>query len=186
MKHKVFLIVGRTASGKTKLAKEICRRLNLKLLKSYTTRPMRDNEISDNSDHIFISADDVYKYKDRMIAYTTINKVEYFSTIDQLLESDLYIIDPKGIDYLHNSKLPNIDKCEFIEIYVRVPKSTNRRYAAQRGTSMEEFTNRYKAESAQFDYYEKNQQFRYHVLNNGTFEDVASKLEKIIRKELNR
>ena len=43
---------------------------------------------------------------------------------------------------------------------------------------------RYKNESPQFDYYEKHQQFKYHVLNNGTFEEGVTKLENIIRKEL--
>lgn len=184
MKHKVFLIVGRTASGKTKLAHEVCSRLGLKLLKSYTTRPMRGNEDFNNCDHIFIDSSDVSKYKNRMVAYTVINNIEYFSTIDQLLESDVYIIDPVGIDYLHTSKLPELNNIDFIEIYIRVPKSMNRRLAVQRGDNIENFTMRYKDESEQFDYYEKHQQFKYHVLNNSTFEEVANKLESIIRREL--
>lgn len=177
--------MGRTCSGKTTITKEICKRMHLNLLKSYATREMRIDEDVHNADHIFINPDDVVKYKDKMIAHTTINGIEYFSTVDQLLKSDVYIIDPNGIDYLRTSKFPELNNIDFIEIYIRVPKSTIRRFAAQRGNDLEEFETRYKNESEQFDYYEKHQQFMYHVLNNGTLEEAVDKLEKIIRRELN-
>lgn len=188
MKHKIFLIIGRTSSGKTSLAKEICNRLNLKILKSYTTRLPRKNETLENSDHIFITPAEITKYKDKMVAHTIINEIEYFATIDQLLKSDIYIIDPNGIDYLRTNKTIQKsigDQIEFIEIYIRVPKSTGKRLAVQRGEDIDTYMQRYKNESPQFDYYEKHQQFKYHVLNNGTFEEVVAKLENIIKKELN-
>lgn len=183
-KHKVFLIVGRTASGKTSLAKEASKKLNLKLLKSYITRPMRNGEIAD-ADHTFIEPDKVDLYKDRMIAYTDkIDQYVRFATIDQLLDSDLYIIDPSGIDYLRTCKFKELKDIELIEIYIRVPYTKAIHYALKRGDSLDAFQQRYDSESKQFSYYEHHQQLKYHILNDGDFNDTYNKLENIIKKEL--
>ena len=42
--HKLFCIIGRTGSGKSTLVKKAANELGLKILKSYTTRPMRESE----------------------------------------------------------------------------------------------------------------------------------------------
>lgn len=185
---KVFLIVGRTAAGKTVLSREVCKRLDLKLLKSYINRPMRDGETEENSDHTFINTEEIESYRDRMIAYTDKISDGYirFATIDQLLDCDLYIIDPNGIDYLRTlkKKMPELQDVEFIEIYIRVPHMTIKDRAKQRKDNIDTFEKRYSGESSQFDYYENHQQFKYHVLNNGTVEDGVHKLESIIKKEL--
>lgn len=96
---KKFLIVGRSSSGKTSIASAACSELGLKLVKSYTTRPPRNEKESINSkDHIFITEDDVEKYKDDIAAYTEINGYKYFTTMDQIDECDAYVIDPNGIN----------------------------------------------------------------------------------------
>lgn len=98
---KKLLIVGRSSSGKTSIASAACDRLGLKLVKSYTTRPPRnEKEATDSKDHIFISEGDVAKYEDDFAAYTEINGYKYFTTIDQLDECDAYVIDPNGIKSL--------------------------------------------------------------------------------------
>ena len=96
MKHKVFCIIGRTASGKSTIVNAVAKNLNLSVLKSYTTRARRKNEIGDNCDHTFISSDEVDKYKNDMVAYT--ERVGYcsFATLHQLMNSNLYIINPSG------------------------------------------------------------------------------------------
>lgn len=68
--HTLYCILGRTSSGKSSIAKEAAKKLNMTVLKSYTTRSMRPGETVDNSDHIFISPNDVEKYKPNMVAYT--------------------------------------------------------------------------------------------------------------------
>ena len=57
-KHKVFLIIGRTASGKTSMCKEMEARLGLHTLMSYTDRPMRETEKNGNRDHTFITKEE--------------------------------------------------------------------------------------------------------------------------------
>ena len=89
-KHTVFLIVGESGSGKDSLVNQLCINKCRKQVISYTTRPRRENE---GDTHIFISPSDVSKYKNEMIAYTRIGNFEYFATLSQLYNSDVYVID---------------------------------------------------------------------------------------------
>ena len=113
--QKKFLIIGRTGTGKTTLAKGAAQKLGLSLLKSYCTRPPRLGEV--NPDHIFISPDKVENYRNRMIAYTDkVDEYERFATIDQLRESDVYIIDPIGLKYLQSLDFPEFEDMKLIRI----------------------------------------------------------------------
>ena len=55
----VFFIVGRTASGKDSLTNAVAQDLNMKVLKSYATRPMRKDDPKDVESHIFIKPKEV-------------------------------------------------------------------------------------------------------------------------------
>ncbi|RHS64515.1 hypothetical protein DW955_03160 [Ruminococcus sp. AM45-9BH] len=50
-KKLVFLFIGRTASGKSSLARYICETLRLRQVKSITTRLPRKDEITGYEDH---------------------------------------------------------------------------------------------------------------------------------------
>lgn len=50
----IIVLVGKTASGKTTVANELCKNHHYKRIITYTTRPMRDNEVQD-VDYHFIS-----------------------------------------------------------------------------------------------------------------------------------
>ncbi len=188
-KHKVFLIIGRTASGKTSMCKEMEVRLGLRTLMSYTDRPMRETEKNGNCDHTFVTqeeADIMLKDMSKVIAYTTSIEDGYrrFATIDQLQGADLYIIDPNGVDTLKLCKNPALKDIEFIEIYVRVPYQKAKENAKRRKHTESDFITRYNQESKQFAEYEKRQAFKYHILNDTTIDVACDKLERIIRKEL--
>lgn len=177
--NKLFLIIGRTAVGKTSLAKQAAKELNLKIVKSYTTRPQRANEVEEVSDHYFINESDVKKYKNDIVAYTEINGYKYFATKNEVEKSDLYVIDPDGIKYLKK----NFDK-DFVEIYIRVPFSTGKQRAKNRKDN--KYEERYKKENEQFSEYEKRAEYHYQILNDGTFEEGVNKLIRIIKKEIEK
>ena len=44
MSHKIFCIIGRSASGKSTITNNVANKLGMKILKSYTTRTMRKEE----------------------------------------------------------------------------------------------------------------------------------------------
>lgn len=178
---KKFLVLGRTASGKSTIVKNAAEKLNMTVLKSYCTRPPRNGE--SDTDHIFVKPEDVEKYTDDMIAYTDkIDEYERFATLEQFLKSDFYIIDPVGVQYLKSLNIPNV---ELVEIYIRVPTMELAKRAKKRGDKMTDFDKRFYEENDQFTEYEKEQKFKWHVLNNTTIDDAVNKLCSIVDKEIN-
>lgn len=115
--HTVFLVVGESGSGKDSLVTKICNDLGYKQLISYATRPRRVNE---GDTHIFITPDEVEKYRDQMIAYTQIGEFEYFATREQLYQNSFYVIDYRGIEYLHELT-KDITDIRFVTIFIHVP-----------------------------------------------------------------
>lgn len=142
--HKLFCIMGETASGKDTLTKKLCEDTGMKAIVSYTTRPRRTNE---GDTHIFVD-DSVYEQmKDNLAAYTEINGFRYWTTIEQIYDNDIYIIDPNGLETLENLGLEDIDLCS---IYINVPIDIRLERALYRGDSLEDFFSRNKSEMKQF------------------------------------
>ena len=142
--HKLFCIMGETASGKDTLTKKLCEDTGMKAIVSYTTRPRRTNE---GGTHIFVD-DSVYEQmKDNLAAYTEINGFRYWTTIEQIYDNDIYIIDPNGLETLENLGLEDIDLCS---IYINVPLEVRLERAIHRGDSIEDFFSRNKSEMRQF------------------------------------
>ena len=142
--HKLFCIMGETASGKDTLTKKLCEDTGMKSIVSYTTRPRRTNE---GDTHIFVD-DSVYEQmKDNLAAYTEINGFRYWTTIEQIYDNDIYIIDPNGLETLENLGLEDIDLCS---IYINVPIDVRLERALYRGDSLEDFFSRNKSEMRQF------------------------------------
>ena len=136
--------MGETASGKDTLTKKLCEDTGMKAIVSYTTRPRRTNE---GDTHIFVD-DSVYEQmKDNLAAYTEINGFRYWTTIEQIYDNDIYIIDPNGLETLENLGLEDIDLCS---IYINVPIDVRLERALYRGDSLEDFFSRNKSEMRQF------------------------------------
>lgn len=160
--HTLLLIVGRTASGKDSLVGKLCERTNLKAITSYTTRPRRENE---GNTHVF-TTEDVYEQmqtEGKVAAYTQISGYHYWTTIDQLYENDIYIIDYKGIKTLRELNLPNI---RFVTVFVNTPDKIREERALQkRKDDKFVFRKRSLDEAAQFREMLKNTDFDYSVPN---------------------
>ena len=96
-----------SAAGKDRLANQLCDREGFSQLISYTTRERRVNE---GETHIFVSEDEYRQMLEsgQIAAHTFINNCHYWCTIDQLYASDIYIIDPLGVQNLKALNLPNL------------------------------------------------------------------------------
>lgn len=175
----VFLVIGRSGCGKDTLVNYMCQKYGLKKLKSYTTRPPRQNE---EDTHIFISPEDVQKYQDDIIAYTKIGEFEYFATKSQLKDINFYIIDPKGVQDLEN--IPNLkEEFTFIKLFIYLPEKERRKRIALRGDSEEAFLKRQEGEKQQFDNFElQTDLFDYAICNMDLIE-AQKELEHIVQFE---
>ena len=177
-----FLFLGRTASGKSSIAKAVCKKMGLTLVISYTTRPMRESE-KNSSDHIFITDEEVAKYENDIAAYTEINRYKYFTTYDTIDKSDVYVIDPLGVDSL---KIKCGDKYDFVEIYIRTPQKIAEERARKRGDKLKVFKERWVSENKQFTDYENRHTFSWHLRNDRPFEESVDKVCKWIQIEIDK
>lgn len=175
----VFLVIGRSGCGKDTLVNYMCQKYGLKKLKSYTTRPPRQNE---EDTHIFISPEDVQKYQDDIIAYTKIGEFEYFATKSQLKDINFYIIDPKGVQDLEN--IPNLkEEFTFIKLFIYLPEKERKKRIALRGDSEEAFLKRQEGEKQQFDNFElQTDLFDYAICNMDLIE-AQKEIEHIVQFE---
>ena len=99
MGNCIFLIVGCSGSGKTTITEQLEQKYGLKSIQSYTTRKPR---YEGETGHIFISDEEFDKLTD-MVAYTEFAGNRYCATAEQVENNDLYIIDPKGIEFFMKS-----------------------------------------------------------------------------------
>lgn len=159
--HVLMCVMAESAAGKDRLVNELCNRNNLTQLISYTTRVRRTNE---GDTHIFVDEETYQQMKDdnNIAAYTYINGNHYWSTINQLYESDFYVIDPRGIESL---KALNLPKLHLITVYVNVPEDIRKERARLRGDDMNVYRNRCLSEREQFRDMKKNMNVDYVVPN---------------------
>jgi guanylate kinase len=156
---KIFLLVGESGCGKDTFA-NMLEQDGYKILKSYATRPKRENE---GFTHVFIKPEEVEQYKNDMVAYTKIGEYEYFATKNQVLENDIYIIDPLGVQFLKDHHLNiNID---IIVIYINVDRFERKERALKRGDVEENINKRFAAEDYQFQCFREQAEFNYSIEN---------------------
>ena len=102
----IIVLVGKTASGKTTVANELCKNHGYKRIITYTTRPMRENEVQD-VDYHFISDEQF----NEMVEYNEFTEYKRYNTahgvwsygsvitFEQELSDDCYVIilTPQGL-----------------------------------------------------------------------------------------
>lgn len=113
----LFLVVGKSGSGKSYLTNYMCSKAKQDILKdfytedkrfvsvqSYTTRkPRHPKEIG----HVFVNQEEFDSLVPELVSYTRFNGYEYGVTANQLNTSDFFVVDTKGIFELmkHQNKI---------------------------------------------------------------------------------
>jgi guanylate kinase len=176
--HAVVLLVGRTGSGKSSLIKRVCERTNLTALQSYATRPKRSE--SDN-DHIFVNVEEYIRAKENgeIAIDGEIAGNYYYSTIEQLYNSDLYTINPEALDRLLAMDLPNI---RFVVVYISCPDKIREKRVMERGDSKHNFRVRDFSERQEFRKFITEERWDY-AINNLDFSKSYSVLKWITQVE---
>lgn len=121
----LICLIGESGSGKTTLAETLQKTYNLVSVQSYTTRPKRhENETG----HTFISEEEFDKLTD-IVAYTVYNGYRYCVTREQINNSDVYVVDTKGLECLRR----RIFNRKIIAVYVKTNAKTRENRMIQRG-----------------------------------------------------
>lgn len=128
----LYLIIGRSGSGKTELTEALAERIGAKLVRSYTTRQKRD---PNETNHIFAEKTDYFKAKKQglVVAETFFSGNFYWAQTDQLENSDIYVVDPKGEQDVRKAYENGILKKEPFAIKLAVARKEAERRMRTRG-----------------------------------------------------
>lgn len=166
----VLLVVGKTCSGKDTVAHFIENNYNFKRIITYTTRPMRPDDVQGVSHH-FVSKDEMSGYsKADMFSPTKIAGHDYFMLREQFSKEDaVCIVDPKGV---HDFARLGV---EHYAIYVESPESLILERAKERGTDSEVVQTRLDAERDTFDSFRDSCAYEYRINNLSTVDELKAK-----------
>ena len=156
MKQKIIAIVGQAGAGKDTVANILSIALNIPLLCSFTTRPMRDGEVN-GREHFFVK--ECKTPKEDMLAYTEYGGYEYWTELSQIKDTAIYVIDEKGIMDICE-RFPDI---ELVNIYVAAkPETLKARGIAPERMKRDEY--RVTMDINSFDYVITNNSSLYRLL----------------------
>ena len=150
--------MGPSGAGKDTVANILSIALNIPLLCSFTTRPMRDGEVN-GREHFFVK--ECKTPKEDMLAYTVYGGYEYWTEISQIEDTAIYVIDERGF----LSICENFPDIELMSIYVAAkPETLKARGIAPERTNRDEY--RVSLDINSFDYVISNNSSLYRLLTN--------------------
>lgn len=180
MRQILITVAGRNSAGKSLIAKKVAEALGLNVVKSYATRKPRPEELQkglENCDHIFVS-DEEYDKLENITAETEINGARYCTTQEILDNSDIYVIDPKGIKDLKERCGSRYKLLQFY-IYADADKRAARFVA--RGESKAKFEAREQSEDEQFIDYENSHGWDIIIYNNWDIDTAVKTMLGYVR-----
>lgn len=109
----IICIVGESGSGKTTMAEHLQFFFGIKMIESYTDRPMRE---PNEKGHTFLSENEFDALSDKdMLAYTQFGSHRYCCLFSDLKKINTYVIDEDGL-----KMLDRLDKTKYAVKTIRV------------------------------------------------------------------
>lgn len=180
MRQILITVAGRNSAGKSLIAKKVAEALGLNVVKSYATRKPRPEELKkglENCDHIFVS-DEEYDKLENITAETEINGARYCTTQEILDNSDIYVIDPKGIKDLK-------ERCgsryKILQFYIYADADKRAARFVARGETKAKFEAREQSEDEQFCDYENNHGWDIIIYNNWDIDTAVKTMLGYVR-----
>lgn len=185
----IYILVGRTCSGKTSIAKEL-EKLGVKRIITYTTRPPRSGEVNDVDYHFISEREFEDKRKDGFFAEVTYyhakdgNNYYYGSALEDYIsdEDRVIVLNPYGVGII---KEKNITGTKVIWISCSDAIATNR--ARKRGDSIRYIRRRIKEDADDFKWFMSQDPplWDEEICSNLTSRTGAKDIAKSIRKKYN-
>lgn len=133
-KMPVILLIGESGSGKNTVQDNLERLYGCVPLLSYTTRPKRT---PNENTHTFVTMEEFEQIvkNETVVAFTNFDGNLYCATDKQLEQSDVYIIDVKGLQTLLDLKFEKAIDIPFVTVYLQVPEEERIKRMKKRGDS---------------------------------------------------
>lgn len=191
MKNKIFLILGKSCSGKdsifTMLQQDLAfmKEENLSKLPSCTTRPKRAGEREGREYHFATMTEFDKLYKQGKVAeynvyHTKVGAWVYFTLKEDIDKSSSNLIGIKNP--LGYTQLKDIYSDKLVIIQIDAPQEVLKQRYESRGATSDSYEDRAKRDNEDFKYLKPN----YIVVNDGSkkIEEVVEEVKNIIKKEL--
>lgn len=166
---KLITITGPSGAGKDTVAQMLSDMGGYKVICSYTTRPKREGEI-DGVEHHFVEKCDVPH--DKLLAYTQYGGYEYWTTIDQVTDNAIYVIDEDGLRALCE-KFPDIELFKICVTALEAPR-------LRRGVSQERLDRDQQRNLLSLFFYDAV------IFNNGSLESLCDKVQRRVLSKLRK
>ena len=187
--NKLFLILGKSASGKTTILNDVLSKLDIPVLLSNTTRLPRNGEI-DGVDYNFVTMntfdtdyknEDILEYDVFRIDSVKETWVYYTKKSDLLLPttSQIKIVSPTGLSQLMGNKELRDD---IVSIYIDAPDKLRKKRYLTRSISPDNMNDRFARDEKAFEHLFTD----YIIINdeNTSIHNASNQLIDIIEKEL--
>ena len=187
--NKLFVLVGKSACGKSTILHEVLSKLDIPVLISQTTRPPRNGEI-DGKEYKFVDMhtfdsdyknEDVLEYDCYRIDSIKQTWIYYSKKSDLLLPntSQITILSPTGLAQLmSNKELKN----NIVSIYIDSPDKLRQKRYLTRAISPDNMNDRFSRDEKNFQHLFTD----YIIINNEntSIHEASNQLINIIEKEL--
>ena len=187
--NKLFVILGKSCSGKTTILNEVLSKLDIPVLLSQTTRPKRDNEI-DGVDYNFVTMSEFDNdYKNENVLEYDVFRIDsikqtwtyYTKKSDLLLDttSQIKILSPIGLAQLMSNKEL---RDNIVSIYIDADDKLRQKRYLSRAISPDSMNDRFSRDEKAFQHLFTD----YIIINdeNTSIHEASNQLIDIIEKEL--
>lgn len=143
----MLILLGPSASGKTESAKIMINRYPISRVVTYTTRPMRVNEI-DGFDYQFVQEDLFFQLRQTnfFIETAQYNGYWYGTPMKEIRDDKLIILEPQGLKSFIKLQLPSI-----VAIYLQTTEQTRKERMRFRKDTEEQIEKRIHSDKVVFD-----------------------------------
>lgn len=143
----MIILIGRSASGKTTIAKKLIEDYNFKKFVTNTTRKMRVGEINDVDYHFISEAEFKKKEEQSMLVESTYYNGYYYGTsIEDVSDDKVLIVDINGANKFYE-KL----KDQVTIFYITASTATIKKRMIERHDDMESINSRLKIDEEYFN-----------------------------------